>query len=61
LGKSELAGQLFERLVVLELGDVVHGCGRDVQQGFSREETLVACDDHIWKCEQPREDIVAKN
>jgi hypothetical protein len=30
-------------------------------KGFSPEESLVASDDDIWKSEQPREHIVAKN
>jgi hypothetical protein len=61
LGRLELACDLFQRLVVLELRDVLDRRSSDVQQGLSREESLVAGDDHIWKCEQPREDIVAKN
>src|ERR1700748_1894621 len=58
---SESACQLLERLFVLEFRDVLDRRDSDVQQGFSREESLVAGDDHIWKREQPREHVVAKN
>ena len=58
---SELAGQFLKRLIVFESGDVVDGSSGYVQQGFSSEKCLVPGDDHIWKSEQPREHVIAKN
>jgi hypothetical protein len=60
-GRIEISRPASERLIVLEFGDVVDGYGRDVQQGFSREKSLVAGDNHIWKREQPRKHFVAKD
>jgi hypothetical protein len=60
-GRIEISRPASERLIVLEFGDVVDGYGRDVQQGFSREKSLVAGDNHIWKSEQLRKHFVAKD
>ena len=46
---SESAGQFVERLILLKSRDVIDGRSRNVQSGFTRAQSLVPGNDHIWR------------
>ena len=56
--RAVLADAVFQGAAFREAFDVVHRHFRDVVHGLAREERLVRGYEHVWECQQARENVV---